>query len=180
MWVKMRGSNSWQRLFDFGNDTDHYMFLTPSTGSAMRFSIKNGDKEQQVSCKTKLPVSQWKHVAVTIAEGKTVIYIDGEEAASSTDITIKPSDIHPVLNYIGRSQFNSDPFLSAYLDDIRVYNHAVSDADLKVIMDGGEPTAIQSLEADDVVPTATYGIDGIKRDAPRRGLNIINGKKMIK
>ena len=180
MWVKMRGSNSWQRLFDFGNDTDHYMFLTPSTGSAMRFSIKNGDKEQQVSCKKKLPVSQWKHVAVTIAEGKTVIYIDGEEAASSTDITIKPSDIHPVLNYIGRSQFNSDPFLSAYLDDIRVYNHAVSDADLKVIMDGGEPTAIQSPEADDVVPTATYGIDGIKRDAPRRGLNIINGKKMIK
>lgn len=78
---------------------------------------------------------QWKHVAVTIGKDKTTIYIDGEEAASSTGITIKPSDIRPVLNYLGRSQFAADPYFTGYLDDVRIYNYALDGAAIKAVMD---------------------------------------------
>ena len=138
MWVNLHSNSAWQRLFDFGYDTDHYLFLSPTNGSVMRFGIKNGGVEQTVSCKSELPTSQWKHVAVTIGSDKTVIYVDGEEATSSTAISIRPSDVRPVLNYIGRSQFTADPFLNAELDDVRIYNYALSADDVKTVMDGNE------------------------------------------
>jgi hypothetical protein len=46
-WVNWSGGGAWQRIFDFGNDTDHYLFLTPRTGNGtLRFTIKNGGGEQ--------------------------------------------------------------------------------------------------------------------------------------
>ena len=132
-WVKVLSSKQWQRIFDFGNGTSHYMFLTPNAGSTMRFAIKNGDEEQTLDC-AKLPVVQWKHVAVTIGQGRTAIYIDGEEAASTTDITIKPSDIRPAMNFLGRSQFDSDPALTGTIQDVRIYNYALTAEEVKQAM----------------------------------------------
>lgn len=181
MWVKMRNTSAWQRLFDFGNDTDHYMFLTPNTGSIMRFAIKNGDTEQTVDCKSKLPTLTWKHVAVTIGHDRTVIYVDGVEAASSTGITICPNDIRPVMNYVGRSQFVGDPMLSADLDDVRIYNYAVSADDVQTIMNGGALTGIEQMANDKSSNNSLiYGLDGVRRTAPQRGLNIIEGKKVVR
>ena len=99
----------------------------------MRFAIKNGGEEQTLDC-AKLPVVQWKHVAVTIGQGRTAIYIDGEEAASTTDITIKPSDIRPAMNFLGRSQFDSDPALTGTIQDVRIYNYALTAEEVKQAM----------------------------------------------
>lgn len=182
LWIKWRsGTSTWQRIFDFGNDTEHYMFLTPNNAetNVMRFAIKNGGDEQTVDCRTRLQAQQWKHVAVSIGKGQTVIYVDGEAVGSSTGITIRPSDIRPVLNYLGRSQFASDPFLMADLDDVRILNYAVGADDVKAMMDGTDPVAVRTPS---VVgqPAVTYGLDGIRRTAPRRGLNVIDGKKVIR
>lgn len=179
MWVKMRSTNSWERLFDFGYDTDHYMFLTPNNGSKMRFAIKNGGDEQTVDCSSKLPLQKWRHVAVTIGRDKTVVYIDGVEAGMSTGITIKPSDLCPVLNYIGRSQYKADPYLTADLDDVRIYNYAVSADEVQAIMGDGvlsdiaQPKAEQSQQQ-------VYGVDGIRRDTAPKGVSIVSGKKILK
>ena len=181
MWVYLRNSSQWQRLFDFGNDEDHYLFLTPNNSytNVMRLAVKNGGDEQTVDCQSKLPTQQWKHVAVTMGKDKTTIYVDGVEAGSSTGVTIRPADIHPVLNYLGRSQFTSDPFLVADLDDVRIYNYAISADDVKNIMNGGELTAVESPVAP-LVPTTVFGLDGVKRTAPQKGVNIINGKKVVR
>ena len=141
-WVYWRSSSNWQRIFDFGNGTSQYMFLTPSNGSNMRFAIKNGGDEQIVDCPAKLTSLKWKHVAVTIGSEKTTIYIDGEEAGSSTDVTIKPSDIRPVLNYIGRSQFDADPYFLGYVDDMRIYNYALTAEEVQKAMDGETDEAV--------------------------------------
>ena len=42
-WINWNGGANWQRIFDFGNSTTHYLFLTPSSGGGtLRFAIKNG------------------------------------------------------------------------------------------------------------------------------------------
>ena len=135
-WVNLRSTATWQRIFDFGNGTNQYMFLTPNNGSNMRFAIKDGGDEQIVDCPSKLPTAQWKHVAVTIGSDKTTIYIDSEEVASSTAITIRPSDIRPVLNYLGRSQFAADPNFVGYISDARIYNHALTADEVRRAMNG--------------------------------------------
>ena len=178
MWVYWRAANLWQRLFDFGNGTDQYLFLTPSNGTVMRFAIKNGGSEQTVDC-TKLTQNKWKHVAVTIGKDKTTIYVDGVEAASSTGITIRPSDIRPALNYLGRSQFYSDPFLKAYLDDVRIYNYALTAEEVQEAM-AGAANGVEALTTDPApVPAEVYSLDGRRLSAPQRGINIVNGQKVV-
>ncbi len=126
-WQRPSSKNTWIRLFDFGNGTDNYVFLTPDCGSGMRLAIKNGGEEQQVNCTWRLSSNQWKHVAVSFAKDKTAIYVDGELVAEAA-LTITPADIHPLLNYLGRSQFLSDPYFTGYIDDVQIYNYAL-DAD---------------------------------------------------
>ncbi|MBR6320379.1 MAG: RICIN domain-containing protein [Prevotella sp.] len=134
-WVNWRSSSAWQRIFDFGCSTSQYMFLTPSNGSIMRFAIKNGSDEQTVDCPSKLTVFKWHHVAVTLGQGQATIYVDGEPVATGA-VSIKPSDVRPVLNYLGRSQFLSDPFFTGYIDDVRIYNHALTADDVLAVMNG--------------------------------------------
>jgi hypothetical protein len=181
MWVNWRSSTTqWQRLFDFGNDEEHYMFLTPNNSytGTMRFAIKNGGDEQVLDAPTRLTSVVWKHVTVVLGKEKTAIYVDGEEVASTTSITIRPSDFCPVMNYLGRSQFLSDPMLSAWLDDVRVYNYALSSEEVKKVYHN-DPTGISNVVDTFDTPDVIYSLDGIRRLTPQKGIVIKNHKKVV-
>lgn len=126
--VNFRGLNStWQRIFDFGNDQQQYMFLTPRTNSGrLRFAIRNGGAEQTLDAPAALPYFQWAHVVVTMDDAGVVMYVNGSKVAESTTITVRPADFRPVFNYIGRSQFSTDPMFTGYVDDVRVYSYALT------------------------------------------------------
>lgn len=124
-WVYWNGGNAWQRIFDFGNNTSQYLFLTPRSGSnTLRFAIKNGGSEQIVET-AQLPAGRWVHLAVTL-EGTTArLYVDGLLKAVNSAVTLNPSDFKPAVNYIGDSQYSADPLFSGRLDDVRIYNYAL-------------------------------------------------------
>ena len=178
MWVNVRNGTAWQRLFDFGADTDHYLFLTPNNGSVMRFAIKNGGDEQTLDG-PKLTTLEWKHVVLTLGADKTALYVDGKEVASTTAVTIRPSDVKPFLNYIGRSQFVADPLLNAFVDDVRIYNYAVTASDVQTIMDGGQPTAVRPVVANPA-SADVYDLQGVRRSAVGKGVVISGGRKVLK
>lgn len=139
-WVYWNGGNAWQRIFDFGTGEDSYFFLTPSDGNNMRFEIKANGTTQNLTA-TKLGMSAWKHVAVTIAKNNVKIYVDGTQVASSTSITLTPADVAGVCNFLGRSQFVADPMLNANLDDVRIYNYVLSQNEIANI--AGNATTIE-------------------------------------
>lgn len=181
LWVYwFNASKSWVRILDFGNGTDNYMFLTPrADNGTMRLALKNGGEEQQLDCPEKLPGLKWKHVTVTFGNTATAIYVDGELTASSAAITIKPSDIHPLLNYIGKSQFTADPYFMGYVDDIRIYNHALTADEVKAAM---EDTAngISDTTHDRTGLTETpYAVSGQKATKATK-LHIGKGIKILK
>lgn len=124
-WVYWRGTSMWQRIFDFGNGEDEYMFLTPrSSNGTLRLGIKNNGPEMHINAPI-LPVLQWTHLAITMGSNGVNMYVNGILAASSTTITTRPSHFRPVLNYIGRSQF-SDPYFNGIIDDFSIFNYALS------------------------------------------------------
>ncbi len=130
--VFWRGGNSWQRIFDFGNDENEYMFLTPSdNNNKMKFAIKNGGGEQEILT-DKLKINRWIHLAITLGEDDVKIYVDGELVATSTNVSIKPSDFKPISNYIGRSQF-ADPTFRGYIDDFMIYNYELPQEEIEKI-----------------------------------------------
>jgi hypothetical protein len=181
MWVKWRNStSSWTRLFDFGNGTTQYMFLTPSNGSVMRFVLKDGGDEQIVNASGKLSANTWKHIAVTIGNGTGTIYVDGEVVGTASGLTIKPSDLHSVLNYIGRSQFNADPLFQGLIDDVRIYNYVLTQDEVKDVM-GDLANGIQSVETQtaDGSSQKRWNVAGQRIDGHYKGIVIENGKKHL-
>ena len=197
-WVRCSNSGSWQRVFDFGNGTDQYMFLTLNNGSNCSFVMKNGSEEQKLDSK-KLSMSTWYHVAVTLKpvgdKVEVIFYVNGEKIAETSDFDIKPSDIAPSLCYIGRSMFNADPMFNGQIDDFRIYNYALSEEEVAAIMEDLEEV---SKDIDDTYSEVTTSIDNVKSDATSngdgkiydlsgrltnssaKGIVIQNGKKVLK
>jgi hypothetical protein len=130
-WVYWNGGNAWQRIFDFGNDTTQYMFLTPGSGSGtLRFAIStNGPGAEQIVETAPLPVGQWRHVAVTRNGNIARLYTNGVLAASAT-VAIAPAGFNAALNYLGDSQYPADPLFSGRLDELFLYNYALSAAEI--------------------------------------------------
>ncbi len=170
-WVYWNGGYNWQRIFDFGNGEDEYLFLTArNDNNQMRFAIKNGGDEQQLDAEV-LPRREWVHVALTMDDQAVCLYQNGELAATSTDITLRPADFSPLLNYLGRSQYSSDPLFNGCMDDVRIYNYALSAEEVKDVMDNtteviatttrnhGSGLEIGPLPADRYLEV-TYNADG--------------------
>ena len=138
-WVYWNGGAQWQRIFDFGDDTTHYLFLSPySGGSTLRFAINNGSGEQQLNAPA-LPVSTWIHVAVTLSGSNAKLYTNGVLAASSTTNTIVPSNFNPGLNYLGKSQFSADPLFHGMLDEVEIADSAFTAAQIAALLTNAPP-----------------------------------------
>ena len=126
-WVYWNGGSNWQRIFDFGTSTSQYLFLTPSSGSGtLRLAIKDGGAEQIVQANVALPTQRWYHLVAVIKDDTATMYADGVAFGSNENFTIDTFDFEPDHNYIGKSQFSSDPLFNGLIDDFRIYNYALS------------------------------------------------------
>lgn len=180
-WVYWNGGAAWQRIFDFGNDQDQYLFLTPNGGAGLRFAIKNGGAEQGLEAAA-LPSGKWSHVAVTLDTAGATIYVNGEKVASSAAITIRPLDFKPILNYIGRSQY-PDPLFNGNIDDFRVYNYALSASEITQLTGGLQTITFNTIprkkagDADfDAGATASSGLPVSYTSSDTSVATIVNGK----
>lgn len=132
-WVYWSGGNAWQRIFDFGNSDTENAFLTAAADNGeLRFAINRGEGEQRLNAGA-LPTRQWTHVAVMLDASGGRLYVNGSLADQSSGITVKLADFNPVINYIGRSQF-PDPLFNGMIDDFRVYNYGLSEAELAEVI----------------------------------------------
>jgi hypothetical protein len=132
-WVFWNGGGSWQRIFDLGDDTSHYLFLSPrSAGGSLRFAINNGGGERQLSAPA-LATGVWTHVAVTIAGDTGKLFVNGAPVATNTSMSINPGDVGTKFNYLGRSRFSADPLFNGRFDDFRFVSSALTDAQVAAI-----------------------------------------------
>lgn len=140
-WVKPNTIAAWMRIYDIGNGAPgtRWMFLTLNgftgpTNDGVHASSFGGDPNHEIisASSTQLPAGVWKHVAVTGSGGVRTIYIDGYPAATATTaLAVPPSDMEPISgnSWIGKSRF-PDPGLDGTLDDFRIYNRVLSQAEL--------------------------------------------------
>jgi hypothetical protein len=140
-WVYWNGSSQWQRIFDFGNSTTQYMFLSPNSGGGtLRFAINTGSGEQLVETSA-LPTGTWRHVVVTHSGNIARIYVNGVQVAINAAMNYKPSAFNPALNYIGKSQF-ADPLFNGRVDQFYIYNYALSAAQISALYTNAAPSFI--------------------------------------
>jgi len=140
-WVSFDSAStgSWQRIFDFGTDPNTaYMFLTPRQGTsgAMRFAITTTGNTAESAVTAPLPLAAgWHHVAVVIdGQAKTMqLWLDGEVVADGPTAAV-PADLgNTTRNWLGRSQFDADGYFGGELDEFRIYNRALSVAEVRYL-----------------------------------------------
>jgi len=135
--VRWNGGAPWQRIFDFGNDTSHYLFLTPNSGNGtLRFAINNGSGEQIVERAGALASGSWQHVAFTLNGDTAILYVNAAPVGSLTSFSITPSAFAPVRNYLGKSQFSADPLFSGKLEAVEIADYAMTAAQISLLYKG--------------------------------------------
>jgi fibronectin type 3 domain-containing protein/regulation of enolase protein 1 (concanavalin A-like superfamily) len=159
-WVKMDALANWMRVFDFGNSTTQYMFLTVQAGtttvngvpsSIVRYAIKNGGTELNVSSPYAFPLNTWVHLAVTQSGNTARLYINGALKSTNTADSIKPLQLTPTgtttgttKNYLGKSQFN-DPLFRGSIDEFKIYKRALSAAEIAENMKESQTITFNAL-----------------------------------
>ncbi len=146
-WINWSGGANWQRIFDFGNSTTHYMFLSPSSGSGtLRFAIRNGGSEQMIET-SGLPANQWRHVAITLNGNTARLYVNGVQMAVNASVSLTPANFSPRMNTLGDSQFIADPLFKGMMDDVLITDYALSMAQIAGLLTNMPPQFTNSIFA---------------------------------
>ena len=131
-WVNPASISAWSRIFDFGSSTRVNMFLTPSTGSTLRFALTTGGSggEQRINGSAPLTTG-WHHLAVTLSGNTGTLYLDGVQVGQNTAMTLRPSSLgNTSNNWIGRSQYSTDPYFNGLVDEFRIYARVLSASEI--------------------------------------------------
>jgi uncharacterized protein len=84
-----------------------------------------------------LPTGIWTHVAVVLGPAGGLLYLDGAVVGTSAGMTLRPADLGAMpASYIGRSHFAGDPYLDGRIDDLRIYNRALSPEEILSLYSG--------------------------------------------
>ncbi len=130
-WYTDDNAGTWNRLWDFGNDTANYLFLTvnPANTLIARTAIRTtAVGEQQVNFRR--PVEGVEHLLVYTQDGASQtasVYVDGVLVATNNGVTLLPEDLTSTANmYIGRSQFGGDSNYRGSVNEMRIWRGAIS------------------------------------------------------
>jgi rhamnogalacturonan endolyase len=157
-WVKLTSLDTWARVFDFGDSTTNYLFLTPQSSTGRpRFAIRTpGVGEQVVDSSSSLPIGVWTHVAITLVGNTARLYINGVQTGSNTAVTLNPSSLgETAANYIGKSQW-PDPALNGAIDDFRIYSRGLSAVEVQAL--ASPPDLFGDYNGDNSVDAADYTV----------------------
>jgi hypothetical protein len=142
-WITWGGGDDWQRIFDFGDSTasedtpadgKSYLFVSPkSEDDLLRAAYSlNGNAEEVAVEATPLSLSALTQVVLVVdsAADKLVLYVDGQSVGEQT-FTGELADINDVNAWLGRSQYEWDPALSAVFHEFRIYGAALNAAQVQ-------------------------------------------------
>lgn len=135
-WWTHNDTENWQRVFDFGDTTSDYLFYSPvaNPGRAddpnQMIGLMNGGTEQQVLESDYLAAGSY-HMAMTFDDATDTVkyYVDGALVATGTGVTNTLASIGTNNAYLGKSQY-SDPELDGSIDEFRIYNTVLTDAEV--------------------------------------------------
>jgi arabinan endo-1,5-alpha-L-arabinosidase len=128
-WVKWNGGNPWQRIFDFGQDTEHWLMLTPlDSDSKLQCAITPARSTyvQVIQAPVALPTSVWTHIAVALDGRQGILYVNGQAVAINNSVNLFPSDVAATKCYLGKSQYSGDAYFGGQFDSVRLNSRALA------------------------------------------------------
>jgi hypothetical protein len=137
VWLYWNAAVNNTRVFDFGTSDIAYMALIPRDASGkLRFTATRSHYfgEQNIVASSALPTGRWVHVAVKLAGDVGKLYMDGVQVGEGSGIVVTPFQLGDTPNaWLGRSQYGNDPSFNGLMQDLRIYNGALSNAEIAAL-----------------------------------------------
>jgi len=142
LWVNFSNEGgAWQRIFDFGTDQTNYIYVCPRTGvdGPMHTSMTTPEgKFANFDANSKTLASGWHHLAVIIEPDNLQLYLDSEVVGKTSGLYALSDLGVTTNNWLGRSQYPADAFFKGSMDDLRIYDYAMSQAEVTAVYAGEE------------------------------------------
>ena len=150
------GTEGYQGIVAKGNSTRSYSLYTQSAGT-LHFSTTSAGAYVGSSSSAQVPLNEWVHVCAMVVGGQHVYYINGEPAGTGGSGINLPGAADTDNVVIGRTQEGATRSFLGMIDDVRIYNHALTQGEIQVIMLGeGYPIASAPTPADGALLTDTW------------------------
>ncbi len=132
-WVYPTAHQSHQRLLDFGNG-EHadniVMAASQKTTVQPLLDVYVGSTHYRASSSDPITLNSWHHLVGVVGGGRVKLYVDNVLKADVAG----PSGLNNLIrtnNYIGRSNWSRDAFFKGLIDEIRIYNRALSATEIQ-------------------------------------------------
>ncbi len=139
--VKYKAFQKYSRIIDFGNGQESYnvIIANKDSSSDLHFSVYDvPSKNKRLEVSNFWPLNEWVHFVATIDEnGVMKVYKDAILSGSKID-AFKPSTISRTKQYIGKSNWSVDSYYKGLIDDLRIYDRALSAAEVQALYNLGQ------------------------------------------
>ena len=135
-WVHVKSQVSCGKLLDCGikGQNELVINLGSCNGDGQSLQVYNNRSVSGLVYNRNRLTTKWQHVAFTFNHGKIVIFTDGVPVASGTT-NVKPNVLPNYGTcFIGKSQWNNNPNINAYIDDLWMFNRGLSADEVQIVM----------------------------------------------
>ena len=130
--VMPRTKLSFARVFDIGTGTDNTLWLSCYGGELPKMRFNGNDL---ISNSVGVKVGEWNHIVITREGTEAKLFINGVIAATSNSFYNDLSLLGQTdKNYLGRSQYETDPGFDGQIDNFAVYDYALNEG--QIVMEG--------------------------------------------
>ncbi|HLY72415.1 MAG TPA: LamG-like jellyroll fold domain-containing protein [Puia sp.] len=117
-----------ESIVSLGNNANDFMTLALFSGNnSPVFSLDVNGTEDDIITGTKVTINTWHQIAVVSSGGTATLYLDGHSIGSTT-LSNTPSSLGggsgTTDDWLGKSEFASDPTFSGYMDEFRISDDA--------------------------------------------------------
>lgn len=133
-WIRLAKAVAWDRLFDFNSDESNWFYFSPTGWNTAANTVGTRCAARtpsalapEIMLTETVSINAWHHVAIVFAKPYLRYYLDGTLKAQVDNVSFATSDLAATdHNWIGRSVYPADPYLTGLVDDFRIYTGALT------------------------------------------------------
>ena len=149
------GTEGYQGIVGKGNSPRSYSLYTTTAGN-LHFSTGPGGAYIGTTSSTVLPTKQWVHVAVKVEGGQHKYFINGVAAGVGGTGVVLPGATDTSVVYIGRTGEGATRSFQGMIDDVHIWNHALTDQQINDLFSKAPPGYRNAVN-----PTPANGAQGV-------------------
>lgn len=127
-WAYPTNAANWARFLSFNNgeNSDNIFFSREGTSTTLHFNVyDDATSTGPVTAAGAIALNTWQMFTVTVDHtGAATLYKNGSQIAAGT-VDVPNNDLR-INNWIGRSAWSADALYRGRLDDMRIFNYALS------------------------------------------------------